>query len=107
MKLTKLQRISVLGVITFATFSLFWLSLIYEHRTELATKVDRFKAAQQSVERIKPLLIKEPRFDGVRVIAWWGEGAEFRVDGWVDNQADFEELKQLILTNRLLAPVGW
>lgn len=107
MKLTRSQRIAILSVTTLATFSLFWLSLMYEDKTELATKVDRHKAAQQCVERVAPLLRKESRFDGVRVTAWWGKGAEFRVDGWINNDADLAVLKQLIQTNILRVPVDW
>ena len=56
---------------------------------------------------VKPLLVKDIRFNEVRVSEWYKGDGYFLVLGEVETESDLKDLKSLVMATHPPAPVAW
>ena len=65
------------------------------------------EAARRHAVVVAPLVAKDKRFDVVRVSEWWSGQGYLLVSGFVDTEADLQDLKRLIASTRPPVAVAW
>ena len=103
-----LSRITkaVLAVAVFLCAFIFARRLWFPHTSE-GQRHANVAAARQHALVVAPVVAKDKRFEVVRVSEWWSGQGYFLVSGFVDTEADLQDLKRLIASTHPPVAVAW
>jgi len=80
----------------------------FDYFTSEGKRRARVEAASQHAKTVvAPLLAKQKRFDEIQVFGWWTEDGNFGIRGGVDNETDWKDLEQLVVSSHPPAPIRW
>jgi hypothetical protein len=97
---------AVIGIAVFVCAFSFARRLWFPYTSE-GQRYANVEAARRHAELVAPLVAKDKRFDVVRVSQWWAGQGYFLVSGFVETEADLQDLKHLIASTHPPVQVAW